>query len=688
MKKEEILKFLLEDALGLHDENEMLLITEAVSSVDDPDYEGMKNYYTRFLVPRNNFEKLNDQEKTTTLNTVNKIVNGGTIKRKHPSDRIPSKMDEVINTMLAAEYIHPDESTGGWSPDSVDTQNIYRHLLTYYNPYSSGDEINFVSFKAFPKNIDPLSIRKSLAIELALEGYVEAIKYTLLEKNYDPNKSTFDAFLYQTWKNDIENYSSKLRRRKDINVEPTVKGSGDEEGEDIEISSLHGEKDPEYSLVSDKEKLNIILSKLNEGEQAVLRGFYKFIFQDSISEEEAISKLVNDLTDEAGDIEELEPEEGTKEKESMYDYIAKELGLELTPSVYGALKKRVTLLRPKLLSIFRDPKFREAMGIENWSEDYLDILKGTGTTGKQWDKKVDWKAEKSKEAEFAPQSGTIYDASGKPIPVDASGRPIPKSQRNISEIMFECVEAFNDNFKYRFNKMNNTLNKINKIESYINEGFDVAVKDLDQDIYGYLNNTVEGLNKAIYMLNELEMVGNDIKFDYPEVSEKISEYITPLISEVENLISKVKMVKGNIKPFLSESSSKKKVNSKDDELEEERITNPESKQFVKKRENFIGSHIYGEDLGGLGKMYVAYSYGEQFPTYLWYNDKWYHNANNYVLDDGTVNEPTNQHKNDMRPVQDTHGLSTLAMNTMIRKFKAKHGLGDNVHTDVEPGEKN
>ena len=42
----------------------------------------------------------------------------------------------------------------------------------------------------------------------------------------------------------------------------------------------------------------------------------------------------------------------------------------------------------------------------------------------------------------------------------------------------------------------------------------------------------------------------------------------------------------------------------------------------------------------------------------------------------------------MRPVQDTHGLSTIAMTTMIRKFKAKHGLGDNVHTDVEPGEKN
>jgi hypothetical protein len=28
------------------------------------------------------------------------------------------------------------------------------------------------------------------------------------------------------------------------------------------------------------------------------------------------------------------------------------------------------------------------------------------------------------------------------------------------------------------------------------------------------------------------------------------------------------------------------------------------------------------------------------------------------------------------------------LNSMIKKFKSKHGLGDNIHTDVEPGEKN
>lgn len=187
-------------------------------------------------------------------------------------------------------------------------------------------------------------------------------------------------------------------------------------------------------------------------------------------------------------------------------------------------------------------------------------------------------------------------------------------------------------------------------------------------------------------MNELEIVSNDIKFEYPEVSEKLQESIEPLIEELEKLIFKVKNIKNSIRPFLSES--KKKFNLEEDDLEEERITNPDSKDFVKKRENFIGSHIYGEDLGGLGKMYVAYSYGEQFPAYVWYDDKWYHNTSNYVLDDGTINEPTNQHKKDMRPAQDTHGLSTFALNTMINKFKSKHDLGDNVHTDVEPGEKN
>jgi hypothetical protein len=130
------------------------------------------------------------------------------------------------------------------------------------------------------------------------------------------------------------------------------------------------------------------------------------------------------------------------------------------------------------------------------------------------------------------------------------------------------------------------------------------------------------------------------------------------------------------------------VAESDDNLEEERIANTESKKEVSQLKNFIGSHIYGEDLGDLGKMYVAYSYGEQFPTYLHYKGKWYHNTDYYMLDDGKINKPTEKHKKDMKPSKETHGMSTIGLQSLIRAFKKKNKLGDNNHTDVEPGEKN
>ena len=64
----------------------------------------------------------------------------------------------------------------------------------------------------------------------------------------------------------------------------------------------------------------------------------------------------------------------------------------------------------------------------------------------------------------------------------------------------------------------------------------------------------------------------------------------------------------------------------EDLMDEERIANSDSQEYVKNRQNFIGSHIYGEDIGGLGKMYAAYSYGVQYPAYVWYKGKWYHNT--------------------------------------------------------------
>jgi hypothetical protein len=132
------------------------------------------------------------------------------------------------------------------------------------------------------------------------------------------------------------------------------------------------------------------------------------------------------------------------------------------------------------------------------------------------------------------------------------------------------------------------------------------------------------------------------------------------------------------------------MNEKEEMFSEARITNPDSKEFVRDRKNFIGSHIFGENLGGIegpDGMYVAYSYGIQFPAYVWYKGKWYYNGDEYIHD-GEPNPHTEQHMEDMRPTDELHRKSTQQLRSMIRKFKKKHGIKGLTHTSVEPGEKN
>lgn len=126
----------------------------------------------------------------------------------------------------------------------------------------------------------------------------------------------------------------------------------------------------------------------------------------------------------------------------------------------------------------------------------------------------------------------------------------------------------------------------------------------------------------------------------------------------------------------------------EDMVDEERIANSDSKDFVKTRQNFIGSHIYGEDIGGLGQMYATYSYGTQYPAYVWYKDRWYHNTDDYKLEDGSSNEYTKQHMEDMRPSLDTQGLSTYHLQKLINDFMKVNKIDGVTHTSVEPGEKN
>ena len=144
----------------------------------------------------------------------------------------------------------------------------------------------------------------------------------------------------------------------------------------------------------------------------------------------------------------------------------------------------------------------------------------------------------------------------------------------------------------------------------------------------------------------------------------------------------IKLIRESLEEVVNE------IHLEEELLDEERITNKEASELVSNRENFVGSHTYGEDLGGLGKIYVAYSYGEQHPLYMYDEDKerWYHNYNDYIVD-GDINNWTRKHLNDLRPGVDTQGRPKSFFIKKIADFKRKNNLGDNEHTDLEPGEK-
>src|SRR5690606_33734320 len=97
---------------------------------------------------------------------------------------------------------------------------------------------------------------------------------------------------------------------------------------------------------------------------------------------------------------------------------------------------------------------------------------------------------------------------------------------------------------------------------------------------------------------------------------------------------------------------------------EERIPNDEARDYVERKENFIGSHIFGEQVGN---SYVVCSYGEQFPIFIYdgESDTWYENVDDYIYD-GVPQEQTREHKQMLRPTINTH---TQSLNWMLDKLE-------------------
>ena len=126
------------------------------------------------------------------------------------------------------------------------------------------------------------------------------------------------------------------------------------------------------------------------------------------------------------------------------------------------------------------------------------------------------------------------------------------------------------------------------------------------------------------------------------------------------------------------------MNETPTELDEERLTTEEGKEYVKNRKNFIGSHIWGEKVGD---SYVAVSYGEHFPIYIYDKGKWYENGDDYIFN-GEKQKHTDTHKQDLRPTHDTHLKSKAQMIELLNLIKKENNISSLDHTSVVPGEKN
>lgn len=152
-----------------------------------------------------------------------------------------------------------------------------------------------------------------------------------------------------------------------------------------------------------------------------------------------------------------------------------------------------------------------------------------------------------------------------------------------------------------------------------------------------------------------------------------------------------KLDRNNLKLYIRNLIQEAHSVYNESEIDEERITNPDSVEFVKNKTNFIGSHIFGDRYANPSDendfIYVTYSYNYDNPIFLYFKKKWYENREPYYYDGEEVTQ-TEIHRDNMRPTDSTHTLSKEKMIKIINKWKKKRGIVEEPHTEVVPGEKN
>jgi len=275
----------------------------------------------------------------------------------------------------------------------------------------------------------------------------------------------------------------------------------------------------------------------------------------------------------------------------------------------------------------------------------------------------------------------------------------------ISESLLSFTKASREKHQAKMKDIGGIYNEV--FEKYYNRNQNLSDEE-KESLFSKerLGTNDKGYNGILYLTDDnLSTIKNAVnEFMYADKKEKRETFkdmeLRESIQKIRNLIREHLM-----KEFGTEYQA---------DLDEERISNEEGAKKVNEKHNFIGSQVFGEDIGNIGKetdwkdgMYGVFSYGEQFPIFVYTNSpfydqdgnlknkdgkfRWFHNIEQYKYDidkDGEkeVMKSVEKHKDLLKPNSTTHGLTTATLLDMIKAFKNKHKIKELSHVSIKPGE--
>ena len=98
----------------------------------------------------------------------------------------------------------------------------------------------------------------------------------------------------------------------------------------------------------------------------------------------------------------------------------------------------------------------------------------------------------------------------------------------------------------------------------------------------------------------------------------------------------------------------------------DRIRNRDAGEYVRRRESFTGSNLYGQwrrNELGVYPRYVVSSYGDHYIMFVWENGVWYENVDRYTT-------TSSKHRTQAHPHEETMPMDTKTMDTL-----ARYGMG-------------